>query len=65
MYTIYNKPFLFQNYVPATTWGELREDYTRATNLVKLFDDVFSGIVLVSFANDLFFICMQLYNVLA
>ncbi|KAF9823199.1 hypothetical protein SFRURICE_001150 [Spodoptera frugiperda] len=54
-----------KNYVPASKWGELREDYTRATNLVKRFDDVLSGIVLISFANDLFFICMQLYNILA
>ncbi|XP_050553314.1 gustatory receptor for sugar taste 64f-like [Spodoptera frugiperda] len=54
-----------KNYVPASKWGELREDYTRAMNLVKRFDDVLSGIVLISFANDLFFICMQLYNILA
>ncbi|CAH0698771.1 unnamed protein product [Spodoptera exigua] len=54
-----------KNYVPASKWGELREDYTRATNLVKRFDDVLSGIVLITFANDLFFICMQLYNILS
>ncbi|KAF9406733.1 hypothetical protein HW555_012996 [Spodoptera exigua] len=54
-----------KNYVPASKWGELREDYTRATNLIKRFDDVLSGIVLITFANDLFFICMQLYNILS
>ncbi|KAJ8733780.1 hypothetical protein PYW07_014331 [Mythimna separata] len=54
-----------KNFVPASTWGELREDYNRATKLVKSFDDMFSGLVLIAFANDLFFICLQLYNVLA
>ncbi|KAJ8735034.1 hypothetical protein PYW08_014284 [Mythimna loreyi] len=54
-----------KNYVPASTWGVLREDYNRATNLIKLFDDVISGLVLIAFASDLFNICLQLYNVLA
>ncbi|KAJ8735036.1 hypothetical protein PYW08_014286 [Mythimna loreyi] len=54
-----------KNFVPASTWGVLREDYNRASKLVKLFDDLISGLVLIAFANDLFFICLQLYNVLA
>ncbi|XP_060809425.1 gustatory receptor for sugar taste 64f-like [Amyelois transitella] len=45
-------------------WGSVREDYTRATRLVRLFDDIISGITFVSFSNHLFFICLQLYNVL-
>ncbi|CAD0195245.1 unnamed protein product [Chrysodeixis includens] len=53
-----------ENYMPASIWGALREDYTRATRLVRLFDDVISPIVLVAFANDLFFVCGQLFNVL-
>ncbi|KAJ8733781.1 hypothetical protein PYW07_014332 [Mythimna separata] len=53
-----------KNYVSASTWGALREDYNRAANLVKLFDSVFSGLILIAFANDLFSICIQLYNVL-
>ncbi|KAJ8733782.1 hypothetical protein PYW07_014333 [Mythimna separata] len=54
-----------KNYVPASTWGVLRKDYNRATNLIKIFDDMFSGLVVIAFANDLFAICLQLYNVLA
>ncbi|PZC86957.1 hypothetical protein B5X24_HaOG200623 [Helicoverpa armigera] len=54
-----------KTHVPAKIWINLREDYTRATHLVKRFDDVISGIVLVTYANDLFFICLQLYNVLS
>ncbi|XP_026726620.1 uncharacterized protein LOC113493038 [Trichoplusia ni] len=53
-----------KNYMPSSIWGELREDYTRATRMVRLFDDVISPIILISFANDLFFVCGQLFNIL-
>ncbi|KAJ8735035.1 hypothetical protein PYW08_014285 [Mythimna loreyi] len=55
---------ILQNYVCESTWEVLREDYNRATKLIKLFDDVFSGLVLIAFTNDLFSVCLQLYNVL-
>ncbi|KAJ8735033.1 hypothetical protein PYW08_014283 [Mythimna loreyi] len=54
-----------KNYVPASTWEVLRKDYNRMINLIKLFDEAFNGLVMIAFANDLFAICIQLYNVLA
>nr|QZH55039.1 gustatory receptor 6 [Achelura yunnanensis] len=51
-------------YLPESFWRVTREDYNRATQLVRKVDDVISGIVFVSFANNLFFICLQLFNTL-
>ncbi|KAJ0181402.1 hypothetical protein K1T71_003487 [Dendrolimus kikuchii] len=52
------------NLTPAF-WCSLREAYTRATGLVRYFDEVINGIIFTSFATNLFFICLQLFNVLA
>nr|ARO70532.1 antennal gustatory receptor sugar taste 64f [Dendrolimus punctatus] len=52
------------NLTPAY-WCSLREAYTRATGLVRHFDEVINGIIFTSFATNLFFICLQLFNVLA
>ncbi|CAB3221020.1 unnamed protein product [Arctia plantaginis] len=62
----YNIPtaILLQNYLPPSTWGTLREDYNRATRLIRRFDDVFGGLVLLSFATNLFWICLQIFNIL-
>ncbi|XP_075990674.1 gustatory receptor 5a for trehalose-like [Anticarsia gemmatalis] len=54
-----------KTYLPPSIWCTLREDFTRATRLVRLFDEVFSGLILISFASNLFFICLQLFNILA
>nr|QMS80356.1 odorant receptor [Histia rhodope] len=51
-------------YLPESFWRVTREDYSRATQLVRRVDDVISGIVFISFANNLFFICLQLFNTL-
>ncbi|XP_064292015.1 gustatory receptor 5a for trehalose-like [Plodia interpunctella] len=45
-------------------WRSVREDYTQATRLVRMFDEVLSGITFVSLANHLFCICLQVYNIL-
>ncbi|XP_053601819.1 gustatory receptor for sugar taste 64f isoform X2 [Plodia interpunctella] len=51
-------------YLPESFWKSTREDYCRATQLVRRVDNVISGIVFISFANNLFFICLQLFNTL-
>ncbi|KAL0895394.1 hypothetical protein ABMA27_011526 [Loxostege sticticalis] len=48
-----------------TFWSTIREDYTRAADLVTSFDDVISGLMLISFASNLFFICLQLFHILS
>ncbi|CAK1600227.1 unnamed protein product [Parnassius mnemosyne] len=45
-------------------WRTVREDYCRAASLVRRIDDVIGAIIFISFANNLFFICLQLYNTL-
>ncbi|OWR48677.1 putative chemosensory receptor 1 [Danaus plexippus plexippus] len=45
-------------------WKTIREDYGRAVQLVRRVDDVINGITFISFANNLFFICLQLFNTL-
>ncbi|CAG4920966.1 unnamed protein product [Colias eurytheme] len=51
-------------YLPEVFWRNTREEYSRAAQLVRKVDDVISGIVFISFANNLFFICLQLFNTL-
>ncbi|XP_028178845.1 gustatory receptor for sugar taste 64f-like [Ostrinia furnacalis] len=48
-----------------TFWSNIREDYTRATQLIATFDDNISGLMLISFASNLFFICLQLFHILS
>ncbi|KAE8736904.1 Gustatory receptor 39 [Frankliniella occidentalis] len=44
-------------------WQEVREAYNRLSLLTKQLDDQINGIVLLSFASNLYFICLQLlYN---
>ncbi|XP_049884259.1 gustatory receptor for sugar taste 64e-like [Pectinophora gossypiella] len=50
--------------VPSSFWRTMREDYTKATNLVRQVDDVVSGIIFVSFASNLFSICFLLLHTL-
>ncbi|CAG9111017.1 unnamed protein product [Plutella xylostella] len=45
-------------------WRSTREQYGRATQLVRRVDRVISGVVFISFANNLFFICLQLFHTL-
>ncbi|XP_048006563.1 gustatory receptor for sugar taste 64f-like [Leguminivora glycinivorella] len=51
-------------YLPASFWRSAREEYSRVTQLVRKVDNVISGIVFISFANNLFFVCLQLFNTL-
>ncbi|XP_049887821.1 gustatory receptor for sugar taste 64f-like [Pectinophora gossypiella] len=51
-------------YLPEVFWKTSREDYCRVTQLVRRVDDVISGVIFISFANNLFFICLQLFNTL-
>ncbi|XP_003705354.1 gustatory receptor for sugar taste 64f isoform X2 [Megachile rotundata] len=43
-------------------WHELREDYAALSSVVKKVDDHISPVILLSFANNLYFICLQLLN---
>ncbi|XP_076378783.1 gustatory receptor 5a for trehalose [Megalopta genalis] len=43
-------------------WCELREDYAILSCIVKEVDNYVSPIILLSFANNLYFICLQLLN---
>ncbi|KAJ3633593.1 hypothetical protein MTP99_010531 [Tenebrio molitor] len=43
-------------------WKNLREDYTRLCRLCRTVDEVIAYIVLLTFASDLFFILVQLFN---
>ncbi|GLV41644.1 Gustatory receptor 64e [Carabus blaptoides fortunei] len=45
-------------------WKEVREDYTRLAMLCKSLDNAISHLVTLSFGNNLFFICVQLFNTL-
>ncbi|XP_046975378.1 gustatory receptor for sugar taste 64f-like [Vanessa cardui] len=51
-------------HLPVSHWRKLREDYNRATRLVRSFDDAINSIVFISFASNLFFVCLQLYYLL-
>ncbi|CAH0722912.1 unnamed protein product, partial [Brenthis ino] len=51
--------------VPVLVWRSLREDYHRVTNLVRRVNEVIGSIIFISFANNLFFICLQLLHTLA
>ncbi|XP_011689867.1 PREDICTED: gustatory receptor for sugar taste 64f-like [Wasmannia auropunctata] len=43
-------------------WSELREDYAALSCVVKKVDNDIAPIILLSFANNLYFICLQLLN---
>lgn len=43
-------------------WKEIREDYNRLWRLCRTVDQHLSPLVIISFINNLFFICVQLYN---
>ncbi|XP_008208306.2 gustatory receptor 2 isoform X2 [Nasonia vitripennis] len=45
-----------------TDWHELRECYAVLSALVKKVDNEISGIILLSFTNNIYFICLQLLN---
>ncbi|CAL7948631.1 unnamed protein product [Xylocopa violacea] len=49
-------------YRPTFPWNELREDYALLSCVVKKVDEHISPIILLSFANNLYFICLQLLN---
>ncbi|KAL6444636.1 hypothetical protein ACFW04_002022 [Cataglyphis niger] len=43
-------------------WGGIREDYAALSCMVKKVDNFIAPIILLSFANNLYFICLQLLN---
>ncbi|XP_028037658.1 gustatory receptor for sugar taste 64f-like [Bombyx mandarina] len=49
-------------YLPEIFWRTTRETYCRATKLVRKVDEIINGILFISFANNLFFVCVQLFN---
>ncbi|KAK7583683.1 hypothetical protein V9T40_004646 [Parthenolecanium corni] len=48
--------------MPVSFWRTMREAYNQLSYLTKLLDELLSPIVLLSFANNLYFICLQLLN---
>ncbi|XP_045488435.1 gustatory receptor for sugar taste 64f-like [Pieris rapae] len=52
-------------FLPSSFWKKLREDYSTATRLVRIFDHYINTIIFVSFASNLFFICLQLFYILS
>ncbi|KAI5707279.1 hypothetical protein M8J75_016302 [Diaphorina citri] len=48
--------------LPSSTWRQLRETYNELSCLTKLLDHSLSPIVLLSFANNLYFMSLQLFN---
>nr|QHN69210.1 gustatory receptor 5a [Sirex nitobei] len=48
--------------MPELWWAEARNDYNRLATLTRRVDSYVSDIVLLSFANNLYFICIQLLN---
>ncbi|KAL3281743.1 hypothetical protein HHI36_004947 [Cryptolaemus montrouzieri] len=43
-------------------WRETREDFNKICKLSRVIDENLSALVIVSFINNTFFICIQLYN---
>lgn len=48
--------------MPYSYWIEIRTHYVILSNLVELVDRHISILVVVSFASNLYFICLQLFN---
>ncbi|XP_050434748.1 gustatory receptor for sugar taste 64f-like [Adelges cooleyi] len=48
--------------LPSTYWRKSRETYNLLASLTRDFDDFLSPVILLSFANNLYFICLQLLN---
>ncbi|GBP26077.1 Gustatory receptor 5a for trehalose [Eumeta japonica] len=48
----------------STEWGRLRVEYSYLVQMVRLIDSRVSAVILVSFFTNLFFICLQLFNIL-
>ncbi|XP_026726623.1 gustatory receptor for sugar taste 64a-like, partial [Trichoplusia ni] len=49
-------------YLHIQLWRRLREAYVRQAALVRLVDKKLGGLILLSNINNLFFICLQLFN---
>lgn len=52
---------IFQN-LPTDYWMKIRMQYTKLCNLVAIVDDKISHLILLSFSNNLFMICQQLFE---
>ncbi|XP_075978577.1 gustatory receptor for sugar taste 64f-like [Anticarsia gemmatalis] len=50
---------------PPSFWRTMREDYNKATYLVRKVDRIIGGLIFISFASNLFFVCSQLLHTLA
>ncbi|KAJ8733777.1 hypothetical protein PYW07_014328 [Mythimna separata] len=50
---------------PSSFWRAMREDYNRSVHLVRQVDKIIGGVIFISFASNLFFVCSQLLHTLA
>lgn len=57
-YTIFN----LVQVLPSTYWRKSREAYNQLSSLTQDMDDFLSPLILLSFAHNLYFICLQLLN---
>ncbi|XP_034176735.1 gustatory receptor for sugar taste 64f [Osmia lignaria lignaria] len=60
LYSIRGKCHFIVKAMPEWWWAEARSDYNRLANLTRQLDSHISMMVLLSFATDLYFICIQL-----
>ncbi|XP_054734432.1 uncharacterized protein LOC129241906 [Anastrepha obliqua] len=54
---------LLDKEVPETVYMEIREHYIKLIELLEYVDEDMSGIILLSCANNLYFVCYQLLNI--
>lgn len=61
--TIIPQDFLyFFQPMPGLFWLELREHYLVLRKLMRLVNDELSALILLACANNMYFICFQLFN---
>ncbi|XP_055373594.1 gustatory receptor for sugar taste 64a-like [Condylostylus longicornis] len=49
--------------IPIYLWNDVRKDYNQLVELLEYLDEKISWIVLLSFMNNLYFICIQVLNI--
>jgi len=64
-YKVLNKEMMNSTSKNRANWSEYRADYAALSCMVKKVDNDISPIIFLSFANNLYFICMQLLNSLS
>jgi len=53
---------VYYKLMPESFWNQMREEYNSLSHLTRTLDSCISKIVFLSFASNLYFICLQLLN---